>query len=414
MCFLYRLWESDNLLSFDNISISDSDLWTIMNSYNPENFSSFITDLYESGLYFSKDSLGRLLEGFRLSSSNLSISATMDNYSSIPTFSWTANGSNITFNGTTYNYRNNKFVLAFYDSNLNFIGEHETLSTSVQIPSSLWKNIVAAPGSVYYAQIKSYATLGVESGPYYSSYYEFTKPAAAHETISISNSRYFEKDIAIAPGTVYTFNITFDFSGTKLLQTFGSTDVVMSLYESDGTTLIETDDDDGYGRNSLIYRYLMSGTQYVLKLRVFGNSSGGLTRLCIAPIYGAQADTATNMNEFENFVNLNTYHNWGWGSYLATRYSKMITWTVPENGTYCLSLTSDFDNYLFVVDPSSPYSNVLNVDYNDDTNGRNASITNYYSSGKTYAIFYCQYNPSNEIGNGGTSPDISLSINKIS
>lgn len=39
----------------------------------------------------------------------------------------------------------------------------------------------------------------------------------------------------------------------------------------------------------------------------------------------------------------------------------MITWTVPENGTYKLSLTSEFDNYLYVVDPSSPYANAYNA-----------------------------------------------------
>lgn len=120
------------------------------------------------------------------------------------------------------------------------------------------------------------------------------------------------------------------------------------------------------------------------------------------------------MNGFENFVNLNTYHNWGWGSYLATMYSKMITWTVPENGTYKLSLTGEFDNYLYVVDRTSPYANVFDVNYNEDDEGTNASITNYYRGGKTYAIFYCQYYPASEIGYGEISADISLSISKIS
>ena len=113
MSFLYRLWDTENSLSFDKISISDSDLWTVMIAHNPENFSSFINSLTNSGLSFSQDSLGKLLEGFRLSASNFSITSSMDNYSTIPTFSWTANGSNISFNGNTYNYGNNKFILSF-------------------------------------------------------------------------------------------------------------------------------------------------------------------------------------------------------------------------------------------------------------------------------------------------------------
>lgn len=376
MCFLYRLWDAENLITCDRISISDSDLWAIMSSTNPEHFYGFIDALYNSGLVFSRSDLGLLLEGFGLSSSNVSVAVSMDNYHSLPTFSWTANGGNIVFNGTTYNYGNNKFIISFYDSDLEYIGERETTNTSVQISSNLWKNIVAAPGNSYYVRIESYATLGGETGPYFSGYHEFAKPAAAQETISITNSRYYERDIAIAPGTEYTFNITFDFSGTKLLQTFGNTDIVMSLYGPDGETLIETDDDGGYGRNSLIYRHLLSGIQYVLKLRVYGNLDGGLARLCIVPIDGVQSDSATDMNEFENFLNLSNYQNWEFSSYLVTRHSDMITWTVPENGTYKLSLTSEFDNYLYVVDPTSPYANVFDVNYNDDDEGTNASITN--------------------------------------
>lgn len=413
MGFLYRLWDKENSLSFDKISISDSDLWTVMTAYNPENFSSFINSLTNSGLSFSQDSLGKLLEGFRLSASNFSITSSMDDYSTIPTFSWTANGSNISFNGNTYNYGNNKFILSFYDSSMGFIGEYETTSTRTQIPSLLWRKIVAANGGKYYARIKSYATLGFETGPYYSGYYEFSKPNSATETISISNSRYFERSIAIAPGTEYTFNIKFDFSGTKLLQTFGNSDVVMSLYSADGTTLIESDDDDGYGKNALIYRYLYNDTNYILKLRMYGSSTGGLTRLCIAPIYGAQSSDATNMYQFENFVNIKDRPNYEWGSYLATKYSKMITWTVPEDGKYKLTLTSEFDNYLYVIDPTSPNDNVYDVNYNDDCDGRNAAIENNYVKGKTYAIFYCQYNPSNVLDSSGTGNDISLKIQKL-
>lgn len=60
----------------------------------------------------------------------------------------------------------------------------------------------------------------------------------------------------------------------------------------------------------------------------------------------------------------------------------MITWTVPEDGKYKLTLTSEFDNYLYVVDPTSPNDNVYNVNYNDDYKGRNAAIENNYVKGK--------------------------------
>ena len=189
----------------------------------------------------------------------------------------------------------------------------------------------------------------------------------------------------------------------------------MSLYDSDGTTLIENDDDDGYGLNALIYRYFEKNKRYVLKISMFSSSGGGQTRLSISPIYGAQADGKTDMKCFENFVNINTYPTFTWGSYLATHYSKMVTWTVPEDGKYKISLSSAYDNYLYVVDPTSSDFNTYNVNCNDDTNGsndRNASIQGTYSKGKTYAIYYCQYNPSNEIGASSVEDDITLKIEK--
>lgn len=99
----------------------------------------------------------------------------------------------------------------------------------------------------------------------------------------------------------------------------------MYLYEPDGTTIIENDDDDGYRLNSLIYRYLLKGRNYVLKVSMYSSSRSGETRLAIAPVYGVQANDANNMNQFENFYNLNTYPNYTFNSYLATNYSKMVT-----------------------------------------------------------------------------------------
>lgn len=77
----------------------------------------------------------------------------------------------------------------------------------------------------------------------------------------------------------------------------------------------------------------------------------------------------------------------------------MITWTVPESGNYTISLESEFDNYLYLVDPNSANENVYNVNYNDDANGRNAAITGYYPKGKTYSVFYSKYNPGGDYSN---------------
>lgn len=152
---------------------------------------------------------------------------------------------------------------------------------------------------------------------------------------------------------------------------------------------------------------------YVLKVSMYSSSRSGETRLAIAPVYGVQANDANNMNQFENFYNLNTYPNYTFNSYLATHYSKMVTWTVPEDGNYKISLTSDYDNYLYVIDPESSELNVYNVNYNDDCDGRNAGITGTFKKDKKYVIVYGQYNPSNQIGTDSVSADIVLKITKL-
>lgn len=44
-----------------------------------------------------------------------------------------------------------------------------------------------------------------------------------------------------------------------MIQTFGNTDTKIRLYDEDGTTLIEEDDDDEYEFNAFINRYLEAG-----------------------------------------------------------------------------------------------------------------------------------------------------------
>ena len=414
MHFLYQLWDDSNSIT-DKMTIPESQLWTIMVAYNPEFFYEFIGALYDCDFTFSRNDLGLLLETFNFSSKDVYLNVEEDdNYAYRPTFSWSTSGSDLYFNSKTYNFSNDTFILEFYDSNKNLILTTAMVSSLSYTPNqNEWNSIIKAQGKKYYVLVKSYDTLGTTSGPYLSQYYEFDKPSKAISSISFGNLRYLEKKIAISEGTCWTFNISFSTDGTKLIQTFGSSDVKVYLYEPDGTTIIESDDDDGYRLNSLIYRYLLKDRNYVLKVSMYSSSRSGETRLAIAPVYGVQANDANNMNQFENFYNLNTYPNYTFNSYLATNYSKMVTWTVPEDGNYKISLTSDYDNYLYVIDPDSSELNIYNVNYNDDCDGRNAGITGTFKKDKKYVIVYGQYNPSNQIGTDSVSADIVLKITKL-
>ena len=52
-------------------------------------------------------------------------------------------------------------------------------------------------------------------------------------------------------------------------------DMYMYLYQSDKTTLIELDDDDGEGNNSLITCSLSVNTWYYVKVRAYYSSTTG-------------------------------------------------------------------------------------------------------------------------------------------
>lgn len=410
MSFLYQLWDSESSI-YDTISISDSDIWSIMVSTNPEFFYSFISSLHNSGLTFSRDGLGLLLGRFKFSASSVGTSIST-NYANLPTFTWNANGHDVYFGGSTYAFGNDRFDLVFFDMNKHEIMTKSGINgTSTTLNQNEWNSVLRGAGSKYYIVIKSYDTLGTTSGPYFSKYYEFEKPVSASSSFTLDNTRLFEKCFTIAPGTYWYFSFSFNQAGTKFIQTLGQGDTEMWLYESDGTTLITSDDDSGHSLNSFMYRYMNSGTNYVLKIGLYSAAASSDVKLIIAPLYGVLDPSHASYDSYESYLNL-PYNNYTFSSYLCQWNSKAITWTPQESGNFTLSLTSQYDNYLYVMDPRSANQNVINVNYNDDANGRNAAVTGNYEAGVRYLIVYSQYNPSNSIGNDTVSADILINILK--
>ena len=416
--FLYHLWDVDNNESWDNISISDDDLWDIMCNHNPSNLSDFVNALYNSSLSFSRSDLGKLLEVFKISASDLSISSnSLANYSIKPTFTWIKNGQDIVYEGETYYYSNNRFTLAFYDStSSNLILEKQNIySNSYTLTQEEWNTILSSSGTIYYVQIKSYSTLGIETGPYYSIMYNYTKPNMASTSISINNSRYYENRLAIVEGTSWTFDVTFDHSGNKLFQTFGNKDTKMYLYYSDGITQVcNPSDDEGYGQNSYIYHYLQANTTYKLRVCFYNQYLSGMTKLSVMSVGGFKNNEDESMNSYECIWHIHNWQNYTFNSYVSQYNSMVVTFTPPVSGNYTISLDSEFDNYLYVIDPSSNNLLSFNVDYNDDSNGStNASLTKNLETNKTYLIVFCQYNPSHIFSNLDSGDDIILRINKV-
>ena len=120
------------------------------------------------------------------------------------------------------------------------------------------------------------------------------------------------------------------------------------------------------------------------------------------------------ITDYESIFNIN-YDNYTLHAYAQNYYSQVVTLTPQTSGTFKIELESVFDNYLYVIDPTTSSANVNDIDYNDDGAGDyNALITRDLVAGRRYFIVYCQYNCSTSFTNLDEGDDLILKISKIS
>ena len=405
MCFLFKLYESNNSASYDSISISEENLWTIVISSKPKKFYEFVSAVASTLSTDRLSDFGRLLAGFQLSPSALYVSATQNSYASLPTFSW--NGGGYGFSTASFGYKhfeNTVFTLKCFDSSKSLLFAKDNISScSYQLSELQWNKVLMTSGTNYFVMVLGYSSLGGLTGPYYSRLFAFSKPSILQSTpnlTSLSAKRFFEQTIGIPASGKWRMSLSFPYSGKKAIQTFGDKDTKIWLYQADGTTLISSNDDSGYGTNAFICLEAAANTTYILEIGYYNSSVSGETKVSITPFVGCLTDGQTSFSSYESFVNINTYQTFTWSSYLFGNSSKIVTWSPPVDGNYTVRLESDFDNYLYVIDPTSSAPLVENVHYNDDSNGsNNASLTNNYSSSKKYYVVYAEYNNGNDLGN---------------
>lgn len=201
------------------------------------------------------------------------------------------------------------------------------------------------------------------------------------------------------PNSVATLNVTFDQAGYKVLQTFGTSDVYMSLYSSDGSTLLASNDDDGYEMNAWIYQYFSASTVYVIKIRSYSQNKSAITKLTITPSHNFIDKSYTSLSSYNSIWHIANTNNYYLTAYGEQYYSEMLTFTPTSTGTYTIALTSEFDNYLYVIDPRTTSPIAQNEDYNDDSDGTNAKITKTLISGVRYYIVFSEFNPASAMDN---------------
>ena len=413
MRILFKIWDNSQE-PWDTISFSFNTIWNIMYSdgnNNPTNLFDFIDKFYSDSSFTSYiNGINKILENYEISPSNLQIDQT-NNYYIQPTFTWSRNNKDVYCNNLNFEFSNKKFILEFYKLNNDLLFATDYIyDNTYTLTESQWNQICVSNISSYKVRVKAYAPYGVESGPYYSSFYEYAKPTINPNysyNINISNSRYYEKQFTINAGTSWQFNITFDHSGYKLIQTFGSQDTKMWLYDSNNI-LVSESDDEGSSSNSLVFANLQSNTSYKLVVNLFNQTLTATTKLAIINYGGDYQNNNTTIDDFEDILSLNcqTYtYNTSVSQYNAT----VIVWQPTTTGLYTVGLNSSFDNYLYVINPDSSNYLVDGEDYIDDfpidedegLYDTNAKLYGYFYSFKKYVIIANQVDPSYNGGNIG-------------
>lgn len=223
-----------------------------------------------------------------------------------------------------------------------------------------------------------------------------------------SSVKYMERLQYLDAGEVAEYQVTFATSGSKLLQTFGNKDTKMELYSASGS-LLASDDDDGYSLNSLIRYYVTEGNTYTIKVYFYSSSNSGETKLSITPAFGALNDGVETLETYENIYAITNSTNFTWNTFAQTNYSRVITFKAPSADEYTFEINSDFDTYIYVIDPRSNSAIVYNVNYNDDSGeGMNPLLTTYLDANIPYLIIYSAYNP----GSPAETRDLTLHIIK--
>lgn len=157
------------------------------------------------------------------------------------------------------------------------------------------------------------------------------------------------------------------YNGSYVLETTGTTDTYIYLYDSN-MNIINYNDDGGESYNGRIIRTLNAGQTYFIKVQGWNNSRVGDFKFSIMyDIYSAL--TITENTTITVTINSNEV--------------KLIEFSPTVSGNYSFNTSNNTgDPFLYLYD-----SNFYELDNDDDSLGnRNSTVTNYLTAGKTYYV----------------------------
>ena len=218
-----------------------------------------------------------------------------------------------------------------------------------------------------------------------------------NHTSYLYNTRYAERVIYLDCGESANFMTTFSTSGSKMIQTLGSNNTRIRIFEptNDGNyndSPLYDSDNGTPATNAFLRVSLQDGIQYKIQVSFKNTQTSGYTKLVITPTTWLIKPGASSISSFSDIWTASST-NYTLNTSTTTNQVKVLVFTPPSTGSYTIATTGNIDTYLYVIDAQSTDIIEQNIDYNDDGgSGNNAQLTKAFTAGKQYLIFYSAYN----------------------
>ena len=369
--------------SFDEIGLGDVTLWNIINTYKPKTLWEFVSICAEhyNATIINNFKLAKILQEVKVAP-RLNTLETLTAFTP-PTFTWEGdNGSDV--------YTFTKYDLEFYNDIGTILTLNNLTETSYQLSRAEWNTILTSPGDNFYVHIRAYQIAGnYQTGGYISELHTYNKFDYASESVTFSATmRYWEDIEYLDAWAVKDYFVTFSESRNMMIQTFGSDDTYMQIFNSSGD-LLYFDDQYGIDDNSMVLCSVTAGQQYIIRIIAYQDSSTHF-KLVMIPATGERQYDDIPILFFEDIMLLH-----------YTNSPIEINASIPENEVliyrFTVAQSGMYNIYTDMADGSTQYldtyiyhmsTNGMYMYSGDDNTGGNqqASCTYTFNQGETYVI----------------------------
>lgn len=384
---------SDSTESFDNIALGYQLWWYVTarsGTYTLTDFVNVVENLYST----YREGVAEIMSNYQISPGYFYVrNSSSVSASTPPKLSWRVNGS--------INNPNDRFQVVFYNnygqlihacSPITVTAAYNT-SYTYDVSASDWNKVLKNYGGEFTIKVavRGYHTEEPMSGPYTSKFDLIT--LTVNKSLSVSaNNRYTESVVKLDKGGYCDYTVTFATAGYKLIQTFGTRATTVELYSASGS-LLKSDDSSGYNSNSLIKYYCSAGTTYVIRVKYWGAATYGETKLAITPANGVLKSGVSDINTYESILEVSA-QTYSLASNAQKDYTKLLVYRPSSAGSYTFTIESDFDTYIYVIDPRSTELVASGTNYDDDSGANlNPLLTTTLDARISYLVIFSAYNP---------------------